>query len=94
MFVLSSKIALVISLEQKLWTGSPTQLTTLKLSTQGKVKLDGVYLAGGDYDTKVKEAKAETSTLVRLPPLAVSFVEQNDATTTIPLYNGELKVPE
>ena len=82
--------ALIISLEQKLWTGSPTQITMVKLASQGKVKLDGLYLAGADYDTKVKEARVETSTLVKLPPLGISFVAQDYSMTTIPLYNSKI----
>ena len=81
--------ALVISLKQKLWTGSPTQITMVKLSSQGKIKLDGLYLTGGDYDTKIKESKAETSTVVKLPPLGISFVEYDSSATTIPLYNSK-----
>ena len=61
----------------------------VKLSSQGKIKLDGLYLTGGDYDTKIREAKVETSTIVKLPPLGISFVEYDKSATTIPLYNSK-----
>ena len=41
------------------------------------------------YDTKIKEAKAETSTVAKLPPLGISFVEYDSSATTITLYNNK-----
>ena len=45
---------------------------------------------GADFSTKVTQAKFETTTLVKLPPLGISFVPEDETTETIPLYNSKL----
>lgn len=84
--------ALIVSLDQKF--GSAEDLTgskIIRLSTSGKVKLTGLMIMGADFSTKVAPAKFETNTLVKLPPLGISFVPEDETTATIPLYNCELK---
>ena len=83
--------ALIVSLDQKF--GSAEDLTgskIIRLSTSGKVKLTGLMIMGADFSTKVTPAKFETNTLVKLPPLGISFVPEDETTATIPLYNSKL----
>ena len=82
--------ALIVSLDQKF--GSAEDLTgskIIRLSTSGKVKLTGLMIMGADFSTKVTPAKFETNTLVKLPPLGISFVPEDETTATIPLYNSK-----
>ena len=80
--------ALIVSLEQKLSSGENNKI--IKLSLNGKIKLNGLYIMGADFDTKIQSAKTETNELIQLPPLSISFIEAgNDDVTTLPLYNSK-----
>jgi hypothetical protein len=77
--------ALIISLEQKLSKGEHAKI--IKFSTTGQIKLNGLYLMGADFDTRVHPAKIESTVLVQLPPLSISFIPMDQDISTLPMYN-------
>ena len=79
--------ALIISLEQKLSKGEHAKI--IKFSTTGQIKLNGLYLMGADFDTRVHPAKIESTVLVQLPPLSISFIPMDQDISTLPMYNSK-----
>ena len=44
---------------------------------------------GADFDTRVHPAKIESTVLVQLPPLSISFIPMDQDISTLPMYNSK-----